>query len=210
MPKLTGLFDDFTDLDLISVEKIREWLHWKGNPQILENRLGNRILYPYGVPVTPQDLEFDLALLREVVKFQPQKYFDVNSQKIVIPARFLKYVPDLPRLARVFIDGLEPEGVISLLVKSETEEKVAGTLIRPQILDEAGEVRFRLGEQKYEIGIGSVMSLPAFSEKVEIGFVSESATLQGKKDINLSVSGGSLGVIIDTRMAKEGNGSAVH
>ena len=68
MPKFSGLFDSFDNLEKINVENVASFL--KNPPQLisLENYLANRILYPQTLPLTEENLEIDLAILREALK----------------------------------------------------------------------------------------------------------------------------------------------
>src|SRR3990167_9440024 len=112
MPKLTGLFSSFDDLDQISPEAIASWL--KPAPELtsLENYLANKILYPQAVPLTKHDMQIDLAILREALRMNGPKpgeqksnallggnpFLNITLRKILIPERFLDFVPDLASL----------------------------------------------------------------------------------------------------------------
>ena len=68
MPKLSGLFDSFDNLDQIDIDSLILWLKNKPSSIQLENYLANKILYPQITPITADEMKIDLAILREILR----------------------------------------------------------------------------------------------------------------------------------------------
>lgn len=200
MAKLKGLCDQFYNLESIPIEKIARYLRRRENPRILKNELGNRILYPQAVPETHEGLMFDLAVLEEGLKLKPRKFYNPTFCKIYIPEIFLSRIPDLQKLVGAFIDAFKPVGITSILVKPENlPPRSFGTLIKPHLLANEGAVYLWVAGKKYQVEIGSLVSIPAGGKRVDLKFESTAATLLGKDSLSTEVSGGGIGVIVDTR-----------
>jgi len=102
MPKLSGLFDSFDNLDQIDISSLSSWIKPTLVPDQLENYLANKILYPQTIPLTELDTKIDLAILREALKhnsLKSQNFLNLTLRKIIIPERFLSYIPDLTVLS---------------------------------------------------------------------------------------------------------------
>lgn len=200
MLKTRGLFSYFPKLTNIEVAKVAFWLNCGNNPQILENKLGNRILYWQTIPITYDDLIFDLCLFREALKLQPQSFYNQNLKKIYIPEEFLEMFPNIQELAMAFVDSIGHLGISSIVTRFENVGvKNLGTLIKPEIFSESGSINIFVKGKSYQIKIGSLVIIPADSQKVDIKFESEVAKLLTKNSLIAEVVGGVLGVIVDTR-----------
>ena len=97
MPKVSGIFEKFKDLEQIPIDDISRWL--KPQPEyFLENFIANRLLYPQVLPLTIQDLEIELAILKEVVKRDPKhKTHDLQIEFLhrFPPARLKKALEEI-------------------------------------------------------------------------------------------------------------------
>src|SRR3989344_9569891 len=116
MPIQAGLFDSFDNLDTISAESLIPWLKPVPELKRIENYLANKILYPQTIAQTEFEMQMDLAILREALKMNAPKgknamlggnpFVNTTLRKLMMPAKFLNFLPDLPTLAAVFIDAL--------------------------------------------------------------------------------------------------------
>jgi hypothetical protein len=200
MPRLKGLFDNFQKLDSLQVEGVKNWLNRREDPALFENELGNRIVYPQTVPVTQENLIFDLAILREALKLQPEDYYNQNFHRLYIPENFLNFIPDIHKLVLAFIDTFDPWGVTTIFLRSERLGTMTlGTLIRPEIISDTGWIDLWVYGKKYEVPVGSITFIPAANNKIDIKFESGAAKLFEKNQTVAEVIGGQLGVIVDTR-----------
>lgn len=222
MPKLTGLFDSFDNLDAISPEMIASWL--KPVPPLaqLENYLANRILYPQTLPQTPSDIQIDLAILREALKrngpdaslskpnalLGGNPFLNITLRKLLIPQEFLNFVPDLAVLTFAFIDALLLgrknddwfEDVWTVVLTGETEE-VAGSLIIPRFEGSRGVLNFNLLGKNYQIRPGSLTIIPCLNDRCRLVYKIQNGKVLGRAENAVEVYGGRLGLMFDGRRA---------
>lgn len=194
MPRLTGVFEQFPQLDIVLPQNLLQWLSVKQDVHFLANVLGNRILYPQTIALNKQELEIDFAILREAIKQKPMLFYEPQTNKILIPEQFVQRFPPLAKLAGAVIEAINPKGVIQILIKRKKLEKV-GSLISPdinRIKSESGKVRIIVEGKPSLLNLNTLyISQTSSSEvKIEIG------------EAEYKVSGGKLGVIIDLRLNK--------
>lgn len=215
---LPGLFDIFDNLDAISAEFIAKWL--KPQPQLLyiENYLAQRILYPQTVPMTQSDMKLDLAILREALRtpmlghvpegtwLGDNPFLNITLRKILIPSKFLEFIPDLPNLTWTFVDGLLLgrkkkdffEDLWTVELRGEIDE-VVGSVLLPQFKDDKGEIQLTLLGKTYKIRVGILMVIPCPAKRCEVSFKVNAGKILGKEDLAVEVYGGRLGLMIDGR-----------
>lgn len=218
MPRLSGLFDSFDNLDQIDASNLVTWL--KPAPQIirLENYLANKILYPQSLPLTALDMKIELAILREALRLNGPKaadaetmlggnaFLNVTLRKIIIPKYFLRFVPNLTELTLAFVDGLLSgrkkkdffEDLWTVVLSDQTDE-VVGSVVSPQFKDRSDYADFKYLGQVLRIKAGSLAVIPCSRERCEIAYRFSSGKLLGKKESALEISGGTLGLVIDGR-----------
>lgn len=216
-----GLFDSFDNLDQISTEAVSSWLKPVPLRTYLENYLANKILYPKSLPLTKQDMLVDLAILREALKMNTPKGFQKSNallgdntflnftlRKILIPLRFLEFVPNLAILTTVFIDALLLNRIrkdwfqdIWTIVLTDTSDEVVGSLVLPQFTDKNALMYCQLLGKNYEIRPGNFVVLPCFKDKCEIGYKLQKGRILGKEESAVEIYGGKLGLVIDGRSA---------
>lgn len=188
MPKVTGLFDNFENLDEISAEALG----------IDENYLANRILYPQTVPTTAKELELDLLILKEALKRTPI-YFKPEQKKIFIPEAFLNIVPDIKQLALLFIDAYLPKGMITFVITKSGRDVAIGTLITVYCKDQKEFLHFEVEGQNFRVKPGMLTILPCAKEHCHVNFKATEAKILGKNEVLFEVLGGELGLIVDGR-----------
>ncbi|MEK7617124.1 MAG: hypothetical protein AAB414_03650 [Patescibacteria group bacterium] len=218
MSKLPGLFDIFDNLDQIPVENIARWLKPQPSLAYIENFLAQRILYPQTIPITEADLKMDLAILREALRMQGPKdkkatallgdnpFLNTTLRKILIPSKFLNFIPDLKILTYVFVDGLLLdrkredffEDLWTIELSGEISE-VIGSLLIPQFKDKRGILQLRIGDKNYQIHPGTLIVIPCFKDRCEAIFKLKQGKILGKEDLAVEVYGGKLGLMVDGR-----------
>lgn len=221
MALLPSLFDTFDNLDQIEIGSLLVWL--KGTPVSsynLEDYLANKILYPQTIPQSAVDMKIDLAILREALKMNTPKsnkeensllggspFLNKTLRKIIIPERFLNYVPDLLSLAWAFADGLLLdykkqdlyEDVWTVVLSSDIDE-VVGSILLPEF-DNLGEImNITLHGKNYQIKSGSLTRIPCIKAKIEIDFNFTKGKLLDKTSGVIEVFGGELGILVDGRI----------
>lgn len=206
MPTSVGLFDSFDNLDTISLEAIASWL--KPVPSItqLENYLANKILYPQTLPSSEHEMQIDLALLREALKINKEPFLNNTLRRILIPAKFLNFVPDLASLALIFIDALLLgrdrkdlfKDLWTVVLTSDLAE-VVGSVIMPQFNSSSGVINLDLSNKKYEVKNGNLQVIPCSKDRCKIAYKLQNGQLLGKQDNAIEIYGGRLGLFIDGR-----------
>lgn len=217
MAKLPGLFDGFDNLDQIKTEDIARWLKPQPDPIYIENYLAQRILYPQTVPMTQSDMKLDLAILREALRMLTPKdkttpmlgynpFINITLRKILIPSKFLEFMPDLPNLTWTFVDGLLLdrkkkdffEDLWTVELVGDTNE-VIGSIIQPEFKDHKGELQLAILGKTYMIRAGTLIVIPCPPKRCQVSFKFKQGKILGKQDLEVEVYGGKLGLMIDGR-----------
>lgn len=189
MPKLTGVFADFKDIDKIPIPDINRWLSHKVSEHLLLNFIGNRIIYPQAVPASNIDLEIDFAILREVLKRQSELVYNPSAQKIVIPDEFTLRFPPLPRLVLVIVEALNPKGLTSVLVRKNKLLNIVGSVIAPHPpLKEDPLVSVNGQSNRLKLDTITILTAQTRHIRLKIDDLEE-----------ILVNGGQLGLVIDLR-----------
>ena len=221
MPKLSGLFSSFDNLDQIDVSSLMVWLKPAPNPIQLENYLAGKILYPQTLPMSPSDMQIDLAILREALRLNGPKvgektnellgdnpFLNIALRKIIIPERFLYFVPDLVTLTWAFVDGLLLgrqrkdlfEDLWAVVVSDDIDE-VVGSVVIPKFNSKADVLELNVLGKLIKIKAGSLTVVPCPKGRCEIAYKLTGGNLLGKQEAALEVYGGRLGLLIDGRGA---------
>ena len=221
MPKLSGLFDSFDNIDAIDINSLITWFKKAPpSPVVLEDYLANKILYPSSVPLTNIDMETDLAILREALRINGPKlgptegpllgdnpFLNITLRKIIIPERFLQIVPDLVSLAWAFVDGLllnrkkqdSFEDLWTVVVSGDGDE-IVGSVLLPEFVSLAENMNLDLFGKDYQIKAGSLTRVPCLKSRCELSYKLTGGQILGKSSSAVEVYGGRLGLIIDGRM----------
>lgn len=205
-----GLFDSFDNLSQIHPEAIASWL--KPVPQIglLENYLANKILYPETIPQTERDMQIDLAIMREAVRINTSAdgtpFLNTPFRKLLIPAKFLNFVPDLASLTWVFVDVLLLARArkdlfqdLWTIVLTEDSDEVVGSIILPRFEGSGGTMHLMLMNKSYEIQKGASMIIPCPKTRCGIAYRLQKGKVLGKEENAIEVYGGKLGLVVDAR-----------
>lgn len=218
----TSLFDSFDNLDQIDVNSLTLWLQdLPSKPSLvqLENYLANKILYPATLPMTDLDMKIDLAILREVLRINgPQAtnatellgsnpFLNVVLRKMIIPEKFLHYVPDLTSLTWAFIDGLllnrQQKDIFwdlwTVVVTDDADLRV-GSILLPQFKGKGDSMDLSVLSRNFKIKAGSLTVVPCPKDRCEIAYKFAAGKILGKKESAVEVYGGKLGLMIDGRV----------
>lgn len=220
MPKLSGLFDSFDNLDQIPVENIAYWIKPAPNLIQLENYIANKILYPGSVPISKIDMAADLAILREALKLHSpglagakkeallgsNPFLNITLRKILIPQSFLDFTLDLSGLTWAFVDALllnrskeDWFGDLWTVVLTGDSDLVAGSVLLPQFNDRSDLLEFSVSGKMYKISPGSLTVVACPKERCQISFNMKKGKVLGKNAQTLEIYGGTLGIMIDGR-----------
>ncbi len=204
MSKLTGIFEYFPDVDQIPVESIQRWLKSPLPPISLQNAIANRLLYPQTLPVSKEDLELDLAILREAIRGNIH-YFIANKQ-LIIPSQFLGRIPDLSQVVMAFIDAYKysnfpKQHIIPIVLKDDVNQDVIGSCVFIQFKNNKGVAQVGLDQEKMlDVKVGSLIVMPCSKNRCTLKFDIKEGSLLTLTTGALDVSGGLVGVFIDGRL----------
>lgn len=196
MPKVTGVFDYFKNVDQIPAEDIARWISPLPNIIILQNFIANRLSYPQAIPIDQEGLDIDLAILREVLR-RDKKYVNATSKKILIPKHFEIRFVDLAKLVWAFVDAYLLVGIWTVVLKGDYDETV-GSIIVPR-LNPNGQGDFVINNKQVSLLKGGLLVVPCNRLKCVISFNLNGGELLEKKQNKLEIFGGRLGVLIDGR-----------
>src|SRR3989344_6955171 len=174
MPKVSGFFDNFDNLDEIRGQDISKWLSLTQDNTSLDNFIANRILYSSAVPVSVDDIKTDLALLREVLRRNAGH--GSKTRRITIPTAFLHRFPDLVQLVWAFTDALAltatelGPNVWTVILKSDVMEESAGTVIKPEFFDRDGLMEVQIDDKKQVVKQGSIVVIPCTKKLCQVNF----------------------------------------
>jgi len=153
---------------------------------------------PQTIPVTEAESAFDLAVLKEMLRLEPENFYSPNLKKIYIPEAFVKIFPNLTKLAFLLIDALKPVCLTSFILKSENlGVRNLGTFIKPEKITPDGYVDIYISTNKFRVLSGNISIIPCSSPKFDLKLESNLEIIPGKKELITQVAGGDLGLIID-------------
>ena len=190
MPTLTGIFQIFADLDKIPVEDINRWLKNKVPPRRLLNFVGNRIQYPQAISQSAEDLEIDLAILREAVRRQSSFVYNPLSNKIILPKQLVDRFPPILKLVSAISQALNLKEVTQIFLKDQNGEAILGSIIVPNLNFINGSIKIYLGNFSKTLTAGTLTQLPIATPTIN---------LKIDKEKDVLAFGGRLGVLIDLR-----------
>lgn len=219
MPTSQGLFSSFDNLDQIDLNSLSSWIKIPTDTNSLENYVANKILYPQALALSEFDMKVDLAILRELLRsYGPSldkkdgimlgnnPFLNITLRKIIIPEKFLKFVPDLASLTWAFIDGLILnkkrgdffEDLWTVVLTNDTDE-IVGSVILPRFETQTDVLNLNVLGKQYKIVPGSLSILPCPKDRCEIAYKLNKGNFLGKKESALEVYGGKLGLMVDGR-----------
>lgn len=220
MSKLPGLFDAFDNLDQLNVENIAFWVKPTPNLIQLENYLANKILYPHSLPLSNSDMKLDLAILREALRLNSPKpsgeeketllgsnlFLNTTLRKILIPRRFLNFIPGLANLAWAFVDVLllqrKKEDFfwdLWTVVLTGDSDEVVGSILLPQFSGKDDGVDLNILGKIYKISPGSLTVVACPRDRCQISYKMSKGKILGKSEAALEIYGGALGIMVDGR-----------
>lgn len=185
MPKFSGLFENFLDLDKIPVTDIVRWLKSTKDTSAVENAVANRILYPQTIPTTQIDLEIDFAVLKEVLIRNPELLLDKKNNRIIIPENYEARFHPLTKLITLICETNKfPPQVINIY--AEKGSRLLGSVIAPVLPAGSDQVVLQIANHSKNLNRGKVYLLPLRNKQETIALNKQ----------NLAVTGGEIGVVV--------------
>ncbi len=190
MSKLSGVFEDFSDLDKIPLEDIYKWLTNRVLPHYLLNYLGNLIQYPQVVPTNREDLDIDFAILREAIHRQPHVLFSQRSKQLIIPEEFMVRFLPIQRFILTLVESMDLPEVTPVLAKKNQHLRQLTTIVAPTLQKSQNPLTVTINNQVKKISLGVIAFLPLREHQITLSF-------DGKKQYQISA--GEMGIVLDLR-----------
>lgn len=188
--KLFGVFSKLESLDQITSDGMNRWLKSRIDDGYLANYIANRIFYPQTIPVSPEEMEIDLALLREGLGLNKDKFYNKTTNTITIPKEFeQRFVPQF-KLLGAFLDGIKPSGLCKIVIKSKDAISLLACSYRPTNLGEKNVYPVTIGDASFKILANTLTLIPLKSKGSLI------LNFEGKKE---TFDSGRIGIFIDLR-----------
>lgn len=193
MSKLSGAFSQFKNLDKVSPDSINRWLRIKKDPQYLLNFLGNKIIYPQTIAVSPEEMEVDLAILREALKLDSAEFYLKQKQIIQVPEEFLlRFVPEFKLLAAI-IDGIEPMGLVEIVLKTNKLKKTLASFYNPEIKEGKDLIEALVENKSFKLLPNTLTLIPCSGGQLNL-------KIDGKEAVKFNP--GEIGIFVDFRKKK--------
>jgi hypothetical protein len=190
MPKITGFFDLFHEIDKIPPENISYWLKGKIEIHKLENFVANRIQYPQTIPLNKEEMEVDFALFREMVKLNSSLFYDPKQNTITLSDDLIFRFPPLQKLVLSIMDVVILKQLTQVLIKKDKKLTSVGSILCPILEEGKSTLKISYENINVELKVGTVNVVPLPQSQIDMKV--------GER--NLKVFGGTLGVLIDLRV----------
>lgn len=213
MPKLGGIFNYLDGLAEMPLEGVARWLKSVPSKILLENFIGNRVLYPQTIPVSEYDMDVDMAIVRESLRLGKMKQIagqktliDQTARRIYIPEDFVHRIPNLLQLIIFFVDAYilprQKKNIsedIWTVTLQGSSNKTIGTIVIPVFHNNNGVAILSLNNKKYQIKKGIITILPCKTNRCHMDFKIADGKMLGVSEGVIEVYGGDVGVIVDAR-----------
>lgn len=190
MPKLTGIFDRFSNISQVKTDQV--FRHIKNTPKVayVDNFLGNRWLYPQTIPETAAEMMIDRAILTELVRLNISFFYNQTTKKVTIPVEVSSRFQPMVDLLAAMIDGLSLEGLNRVEIIEEDGRILTGSIWKPINVPLEAKVSLKIGQKTLSLVVGQLTIIPVAESAVSISFLGQNET---------QATGGQLGVVIDLR-----------
>lgn len=190
MPKLSGIFSQFNNLHQLKAEEISFSLKNKLDLHLVENFIGNKVLYPQTIPTTKQDLEIEFLVLQEALKNEPSTIYDPNQRKLILNQEFFSRFMPTEKLIATLIDGLGIKDVVKIYFQVGTTVSLVGSIVPLQSFLKQGEFNVLINNQKVNLPLGDIKIL---------AYTDHHNRFKLNNQNEIVIPGGNLGLALDLR-----------
>lgn len=200
MVKLLGLLDYFPKIENASAEMVAKNINFgKSDAILIENEIGNLLLYPQVVPESQEQLQIHLSLVCQAMSEDPSRFLNRNLKRLTIPEFIINRFPDFYQILTAFIDVLHLDNLTTIVMKSDRLGLInLGTYILLPEKVITGSLTLWIGNKSYLIRPNSIQVYQARQTKVDVK-ISSSKDRSNETSLSSEVSGGNIGLIVDTR-----------
>lgn len=190
MPKLSGLFSNYSDLDSLDFETIRSSSKTNLKIREIENFVANRFLYPQTIPLTILEMKVDLSLIKEIIKKNVQLFYNSSLKRITIPEGFEERLKPVPDLIIAFIDAISPPAATQIILKYADGSRKVGSVYIPQVFINKPAVQLTIEGQVVKLKNNVISRLNCTIPQTTI-------QLEGQNPE--PIWGGDIGIFVDLR-----------
>lgn len=200
-------------MDIPKVEEINRWLPFLIRPLDLEDFFANKGLYPLSLPVTKKGFYLEAAFLRYQLKGSntegaegAEKNLPAGRQELILTSKFLSAVPNSGLALLLATDVYQPHSILKIYAEGEKSQEQLGAVVSLTEVNKKrkilGKLVFTFGKQQkvLEIRPESMILISVDKDtELKLGFRLRGAKVLGKTRAVVSVSGGKVGIVIDSR-----------
>lgn len=188
MSRLGGIFDEFANLGEISAEEIKHFLKFPIELHVLENFVGNRIIYPQSIPMNEYEMEIDLAILKAVVRRDPKFFYNEAKSCLSFKKELVVRFPSIQKLLVDLSEVLPFKEVTKIFEKDWAQSRQVGTLICPANLPDQEGVEAEIDGKRFQLSANSFTQIP---------FNLPETNLKINSRVIKGVSGGDWGIFVN-------------
>lgn len=158
MNYLPNIFKNFDNLYQVSVPYIQSRLPFSLPPQVIENYVANRLLFPTAIPQSVQENRLDLAILSAIVSLNSGFFYNQMLGKITIPPEYTLVYQNINELVEAVITSVHLGTKATIIIPNLTGRNTTGAAIALPSQNKPLDVVY-VGK-KYQVPVGGVLHLP--------------------------------------------------
>jgi len=194
MTILTGLFAQLPGIENLSPEDLSKWLKKAYDPRVLENYLGNRVIYPQTVALTQEERMIDRAIIQEYIRKNPAFFYNPLSHKVLIPLELMHRIQPNADLMVMLCSLLQVSGVVPVFIGEETSFKNEGVIMAINPLSTEKNITILINGKNTIVENNKIYHFSVEDQHIKV-------KVDG--DPEIMVQGGKLGITIDLRKRGE-------
>jgi len=194
MTILTGLFAQLPGIENLSPEDLSKWLKKAYDPRVLENYLGNRVIYPQTVALTQEERMIDRAIIQEYIRKNPAFFYNPLSHKVLIPLELMHRIQPNTDLMVMLCSLLQVSGVVPVFIGEETSFKNEGVIMAINPLSTEKNITILINGKNTIVENNKIYHFSVEDQHIKV-------KVDG--DPEIMVQGGKLGITIDLRKRGE-------
>lgn len=194
MTILTGLFAQLPGIENLSAEDLSRWLKKSYDPRVLENYLGNRVIYPQTVALTQEERMIDRAIIQEYICKNPAFFYNPLSHKVLIPLELMHRIQPNTDLMVMLCSLLQVSGVVPVFIGEETSFKNEGVIMAINPVNTEKNITILINGKNTIVENNKIYHFSVEDQHIKV-------KVDGEPEI--MVQGGKLGLTIDLRKRGE-------
>lgn len=190
MTVLTGLFAQLPGIENLSADEIIRWLNKSYDPKVIENYLGNRVIYPQSIALTNEEKLIDRAIIQEYISKNPSFFYNPLSHRILVPLELLHRIQPTTDLMIMLCSLLQIQGVAPIFIGEETSIKNEGAVMAVEPLTAEKNISILINGKETVVENNKIYHFSVEDQHIKV-------KVDGANEI--MIQGGKLGLTIDLR-----------